>query len=65
MNERHYRLHDNTGRCYGDTLDFDSAALAAAEYTYPWEVTDHESDEGVMVIIDAPHCIQDCREEDE
>jgi hypothetical protein len=65
VDEHHYRLHDETGMCFGDTMNFDAAARVAAEYSYPWDVTDHEPDEGVMVIIDAPHCIQDCREEDE
>jgi hypothetical protein len=49
MNEHHYHLHDDTGMCYGDTRNFDTAALIA--------------EEGWLVVIDAPHCIQDCREE--
>jgi hypothetical protein len=64
MNERHYHLHDETGACFGDTMNFDTAALIAAEYTYPWVGTDKEPEEGWLVVIDAPHCVQDCREEE-
>lgn len=63
----HYHLHDTSGVCYGDSDIFETAALVAAEHAYPWMVPDREDGlSDPLTVIDAPHCIEDCREpEDE
>jgi hypothetical protein len=60
----HWHIHDEQGYCYGDTSDFDASARTAAEYTYPWEVPDADPYDEIMTIIDAPHCIGECDDEE-
>jgi len=59
----HYHLHDESGSCYGDFQHFETAARGAAEHAYPWCVADNEPLDGMLTVIDAPHCIEECHED--
>jgi hypothetical protein len=61
----HYHLHDESGACYGDSDSFESAALCAALYTYPWCVPDNEPVEGFLIVVEADFCIDQCPEIDD
>lgn len=58
----HYHLHNETGQCYGDLRDFEDAARCAAEHAYPWCVPDNEPVDGMLTVIDAPICIDQCND---
>lgn len=61
----HWHLHNEEGRCFGDTLDFGHACTVAATQAYSWSVPDYEPCESVLTIIEADFCIDQCREEEE
>ena len=60
----HWHLHNEEGRCFGDTVDFGHAAEAAAQHAYPWVAMDQEPVEGVLTIIEADFCLDVCQEEE-
>lgn len=59
FNPGHYHLHTQEGACYGDYADFEHAlehaAYRQADWNTPWGVP-------ALTIIDAPICMDDCRE---
>jgi hypothetical protein len=57
----HFHLHDNEGLCFGDYLSLDRALEEAAEIMAIWNTTWGTAP---LVVIDAPVCIDVCREAD-